>query len=56
MRGKKIAADMGAWELDIYRNSKGDLTKLSPTLLPYHGEKHKPFFKQINRRSSVIRI
>lgn len=35
MRGKKIAADLGAWELDIYRDSKGGLAKLTSTLLPY---------------------
>jgi hypothetical protein len=45
MRGKKIAADMGAWELDIYRDSKGGLAKLTSTLLPYIGDKHNKVVK-----------
>lgn len=45
MRGKKIAADMGAWELDIYRDSRGNLNKLVSTLLPHTGENHKQAVK-----------
>jgi predicted phosphodiesterase len=40
MRGKKIAADMGAWVLDIYRDSHGNLTRLVSELLPYRGDTH----------------
>ena len=45
MRGKKIAADMAAYEFDIYRNSRGGISKLELTLLPHVGEKHKPAIK-----------
>jgi predicted phosphodiesterase len=45
MRGKKIAADMGAFILDIYRDQSGNLTKLTSTLLPYHGDKHSQAIK-----------
>lgn len=41
MRGKKIAADIGAWIIDIHKNSKGELVKLSQTLLPHKGNKHE---------------
>jgi len=40
MRGKKIAADMGAWMIDIHRDSKGNLVKLVNTILPHTGERH----------------
>jgi len=40
MRNKKIAADMGAWELDIFRNTRGNLTRLETTLLPHTGDNH----------------
>lgn len=42
MRGKKIAADLGAFILDIHRDSRGNLTKVVSTVLPHNGEKHKP--------------
>jgi len=45
MRGKKIAADMGAWELDLHRDSRGNLVKLINTFLPHVGEKHKKAIK-----------
>lgn len=45
MRGKSLAADVGAWELDIHRDSHKRLTKVSSTLLPYQGNKHEQVVK-----------
>jgi len=45
MRGKKIAADMGAMILDLYRNSRGELIKLTQTILPYRGNTHRQAIK-----------
>jgi predicted phosphodiesterase len=45
MRNRKIAADMGAWELDLYRDSRGNLTKLISTLLSHTGENHRRAIK-----------
>jgi len=41
MRNRKIAADIAAFEIDLYRDSKGNLTRLDTTILPHNGEKHK---------------
>jgi len=45
MRGKKIAADLGAFILDIHRDSRGNLTKLMQTFLPFRGNTHKQAIK-----------
>lgn len=45
MRGKKIAADIGAWILDIHRTRQGNLSKVGSQLLLYHGNKHEPAIK-----------
>lgn len=45
MRGKNVAADMGAWVLDIYRDSHKRLKSITSTILPYKGERHKPFYE-----------
>ena len=45
MRGKKIAADIGAYILDVYKHRDGNLSKLTTTLLPYYGDKHSPCVK-----------
>ena len=45
MRGKKIAADMGAWLLNIDSNERGELAKIQSTILPYHGDTHNPAVK-----------
>jgi predicted phosphodiesterase len=42
MRGKNISADLGAWMLDIYRDSHKRLTKIVSVLLPYKGDRHSP--------------
>lgn len=39
MRGKKIAADLGAWIVDIQRNKQGGLTSISSRILPYNGKR-----------------
>lgn len=45
MRGKKIAADLGAWMVDIYLNNRGELARVVNTELPYKGDTHKPTMK-----------
>jgi len=44
MRGRKIAADIGAYMFDIYRNGS-QLTRIDITFLPHNGNKHKPTIK-----------
>ena len=45
MRSQNVAADLGAWVLDIYRDGKGNLIRVDDTLLPYIGNKHKQAIK-----------
>jgi len=44
MRGKKISADMAAFELDFYTGNNG-LVKVVTTVLPHNGDKHKRAIK-----------
>jgi len=45
MRGKKIGADLGAWILDIHRDSKGKLARIDQSLLSHTGDKHTQVVK-----------
>lgn len=44
MRNRKIAADIGAWIIDVHKNSRG-ISKLTHSFLPFKGPKHKRAIK-----------